>query len=166
MPQDDINEMSIKIKNLLSEENILKEEVKDEVTHFHFICEKPLKSGVVFDIFQPINRNDLIAITMSVLLPAEQLKQLNAIVEKEREDFIGKITFGLLFQKPSFKMLSEGNTPICFRLKREIYYDGFNKNKLMDSIEEIRRGFLFIKLKFKERFRGNTHKTERDPMFG
>ncbi len=161
-----IDEMSRQIKTWLTEEGMYKDKTADDKTYFHFIGESPHGSGQLFEIIQPKNRGDLVGITRGLMFSPEHLEKLRKISVAERTEFLWDIKFGLLFRESSFQMMPDGNNPERIQFTREIYYDGLNKNKLMEAIRENYQCSLFVIWKLMERFGEVFSGTEPSPMFG
>jgi hypothetical protein len=161
-----IDEMSKQIKTWLAEEGMYKDKVADDKTYFHFIGESPQSSGQLFELFQPKNREDLIVIIRDLIISPEHLEKLREMDAIERNEFLWDIKFGLLFRKSSFNMTPDVDNPSKIDFRREIYYDGLNKNKLMEAIKENYLCSLFVKWKLMERFGKAVSGTEPSPMFG
>ncbi len=162
-----IDEMSRQIKTWLSEEGMYKDKIADDKTYFHFIGESPQSSGQLFELFQPKNRDDLIAIMRGLIISPEHLEKLREMDATERKEFLWDIKFGLLFRESSFNMTFDGNNPSRIDFTREIYYDGLNKNKLMEAIRENYLCSLFFIWKLNKQF-GEIVSTPEptNPMFG
>ena len=167
MAQKDIDIVSRKIMTWLSEEGIYKDKVADDKTHFHFMTESPHGSGRLIDIIQPKNRDDLILIGNGLMFSPEHLEKLREMDAAEKTDFLWDIKFGLLFRDSSFNILPDGTNPEKIQFTREIYYDGLNKNKLMEAIRENFRCNLFVIWKFNKQFGEIVSGSEpTSPMFG
>ncbi len=166
MVQKDIDEVSKKIKTWLTEEGMYKDKTADDKTYFHFIGESPPSSGQLFEIIQPKNRDDLVVIARGLIFSPVHLEKLREMSAAERTEFLWDIKFGLLFRESGFQMMPDGNNPERIQFTREIYYDGLNKNKLMETIRENSLCSLFVIWKLMERFGEVASGTEPSPMFG
>jgi len=166
MTQKEIDGMCRKITSWLSQEGMYKDKVPDDKIHFHIIGELPSTPGMLFDIFQPKNRDDLIVIARGLMIVPEQLVRLNDMKAQEKTDFLWDIKYGLLFRESSFNMLPDGNNPDKIQFAREIRYDGLTKDKLMESIMENHKCALFVIWKLMERFGQVVSGTQSNPMFG
>ena len=77
--------------------------------------------------------------------------------------------YELLFRESSFEMEPNGSDLQSIRFTREIYYDGLNKNKLMESIKENFKCELYVVWKFQEIFgegKVNGISSPPEPMYG
>ncbi|TAN37060.1 MAG: DUF2299 domain-containing protein [Candidatus Methanoperedens sp.] len=167
MGQKEIDTMSRKIKEWLSEDGMYKDKLADDKAYFHFIVEIPQGSGRIIDIIQPKNRDDLIIVGNGLMISPEHLEKLREMDETEKAEFLWDIKFGLLFRESSFQIIPEGNNPERVQFTREIYYDGLNKNKLMESLRENFRCNLFVIWKFNKQFGEIVSGSEpAGPMFG
>lgn len=166
MTQKEIDEMKRKIQTWLTEEGIYKDKVADDKAHFHFLVESPPGSGRLIDIVQPKNRDDLILVGNGLGFSPEHLEKLREMDATEKVEFLWDIKFGLLFKDSSFNMLPIRANPERIDFTREIYYDGLNKNKLLEAIRENYRCNLFVIWKFMEQFGEVVSGTEPSPMFG
>lgn len=166
MTQKEIDGMCRKITNWLSQEGMYKDKVPDDKSHFHLIGELPNNPGMLFQIVQPKNRDDLIAIVKGLIISPEHLTKLNDMEAKEKADFLWDIKYGLLFRESSFNMLPDGINPDKIQFVREIRYDGLTKNELMESISENHKCALFVIWKLMERFGQVVSGSQSNPMFG
>ncbi len=167
MAQKDIDAVSRKIMTWLSEEGMYKDKVADDNARFHYNAESPPGSGRLIDIIQPKNRDDLILIGNGLMFSPEHLEKLREMDAVERTEFLWDIKFGLLFRESSFNILPDGTNPEKIQFTKEIYYDGLNKNKLMESIRENYRCNLFVIWKLNKQFGEIVSGSEpASPMFG
>ncbi|MCK5158176.1 MAG: DUF2299 family protein [Candidatus Heimdallarchaeota archaeon] len=167
MTHKQIDEMTRNIRNWLSEEGIYKDKIADDKMHFHFLVEFPPRSGRIIDIIQPKNRDDLILVGNGLMFAPEHLKKLREVDVIKKTELMWDIKFGLLFSESGFNMLPDGTNPEKIQFSREIYYDGLNKNKLMEAIRENFRCNLYVIWKFNKQFGEIVSESEpTSPMFG
>lgn len=149
MTDQDIPE---KIRRWLSQEGLLEEALQDEDLQFHFAAVYPKGSGRHVSILQPKDREDMIVVFSRIRLADAHRKALAQMPPPERERFLWRMRYDLLFQKSSFEMEPGGPELQSIHFTREIYYDGLSKNSLMEAIRENFKCELYVIWRFQEAF--------------
>ncbi len=152
MTDQEIEETGGKIKIWLTQEGLFKEQVRDENLRFHFAAEYPARSGRHVSIIQPKEREDMIVVFSRIRLADVHRKALLALPPKEKERFLWRMRYDLLFQESNFEMEPRGGDLESIHFTREIYYDGLSKNKLMEALRENFKCELYVVWKFQEVF--------------
>lgn len=152
MAPREVDEMSRKIMNWLSEDGLYKDKVYDEKLHFHLAAEYPAGSGRHINIIQPNNRDDMIVVVSRIKLAEVHEKALQDMQKKERDRFLWDMRYALLFRESNFQMEPSIDNLQSIQFSREIHYDGLNKNKLMEVIRENFKCELYVVWKFSEAF--------------
>jgi len=152
MSIDEIEETREKIKAWLSEEGLFQKILSEENLHFQIAAEYPLKSGRHLSIIQPKNHDDMIVVFSRIRLADAHYKALSSMPPKDRDRLLWQMRYDLLFQDSSFEIEPGGGDMRSIRFMREIYYDGLNKNKLMEAIRENFKCELYVVWKFQEVF--------------
>ncbi|MDP3102990.1 MAG: DUF2299 family protein [Candidatus Methanoperedens sp.] len=166
MVKKQIDEMNRQIMHWLSEEGMYKDKTTDDKAHFHFVGEYPQGTGKVFEVVQPKNRDDQILVGNALGISPEHQTKLRELSSDEKSSFLWSIKHGLLFRDSGFNILPDGNNPQQIQFITELYYDGLNKNRLMETIRENHRCNLFVIWKFMERFGESSGPEPTSPMFG
>jgi hypothetical protein len=151
MPSE-IEETGNKIKAWLVEEGIFQEQVQAENLHYQLVCEYPAHSGRHLSIIQPLDHKDMIVVFSRIRLAEPHLKAFSAMPPKEKERLLWKMRYDLLFRESSFEIEPGGGDMQSIRFTREIYYDGLNKNKLMEVVRENFKCELYVVWMFQETF--------------
>jgi len=169
MTDQEIKETRDKIAAWLTQEGLFKEQVQDKDLSFHLAAEYPARSGRHVSVIQPKNREDMIVVFSRIRLADVHRKSLLALPPKGREQFLWKMRYDLLFQESSFEMEPRGGDLESIHFTREIYYDGLNKNKLMEALRENFKCELYVVWRFQEVFgEGQVNKVlgPPEPMYG
>lgn len=159
----DIDEVSNNIKNWLMEEKMYKKEIEDKNFYFYYIAENPQAPGGSFIIAQPKVRDDLIVISLTLEFIGGLFEKLKRMTPQEKIDFWVSFKLGIVFATPTFLIHPNEDAPKKIEFRREIYYDGLSKDKLMEAIRDLHRCLYYSNLKFIH-FGGKSN-TET-PMFG
>jgi hypothetical protein len=163
-----IEETRNKIQTWLTEEMLFKEIVQEENLHFHIAAEFPARSGRHVSILQPKNHEDMIVVFSRIRLAEAHQKAIAALPPKERDRLMWQMRYDLLFQDSSFEMEPGRGEMQSIHFTREIYYDGLNKNKLMEAVRENFKCELYVVWKFQEIFgdgQGNKTSSPPEPMY-
>jgi len=159
-----IEETRDKIQNWLTQEGLFKEMVQEENLCFHIAAEYPAGSGRHVSILQPKNHEDMIVVFSRIRLAEEHQKAIAALPPKEKDRLLWQMRYDLLFQESSFEMEPGKGEMQSIRFTREIYYDGLNKNMLMEAVRENFKCELYVVWKFQEVFGdGQANKTSSPP---
>jgi hypothetical protein len=150
MSSKEIEETRDRIVAWLSQEGLFKEHLHEENLHFQIAAEYPAKSGRHLSVIQPKSHEDMVVIFSRIKLADAHYQALLSMPPKERERLIWHMRYDLLFQQSSFEMEPGGGDMRSIRFMREIYYDGLNKNKLMEAIRENFKCELYVVWKFQE----------------
>jgi hypothetical protein len=152
MTNQEVEDTRDRITVWLTQEGLFKEQVSDDNLYFQVAAEYPTRSGRHVSIIQPKNHEDMIVVFSRIRLADVHQKAISAMLPKERERLLWMIRYELLFQESSFEMEPAGGDLQSIRFTREIYYDGLNKNKLMEAIRENFKCELYVVWKFQEVF--------------
>jgi len=148
----DIEDTRDKIKAWLMEEGLFKEVRSEENLYYQIAAEFPAKSGRHLSIIQPKDHEDMIVVFSRIRLADAHHQALSAMPPKDRERLIWQMRYDLLFQDSSFEIEPGRGDMRSIRFMREIYYDGLNKNKLMEAVRENFKCELYVVWKFQEIF--------------
>lgn len=153
MSIDDISEVCERVRVWLTEEGLFKEEMpSDEKLHFQIAAEYPSGSGRHLSIIQPKDHADMIIVFSRIRLADAHQMALSEMPPKARERLIWQMRYDLLFRDSSFEIEPGKGELKSIRFMREIYYDGLNKNQLMQAVRENFKCELYIVWKFQEVF--------------
>lgn len=152
MTVEEVEHTRDRITAWLTEEGLFKEQVLDGNLYFQIAAEYPARSGRHVSIIQPKNHEDMIVVFSRIKLADMHQQAISAMPPKERERLLWMLRYKLLFQESSFEMEPAGGDLRGIRFSREIYYDGLNKNKLMEAVRENFKCELFVVWKFQEVF--------------
>lgn len=159
-----IEETRDKIQTWLTQEGLFKEMVQEESLYFHIAAEYPAGSGRHVSILQPKNHDDMIVVFSRIRLAEAHQKAIAALPPKEKDRLLWQMRYDLLFQESSFELEPGKGELQSIRFTREIYYDGLNKNKLMEAVRENFKCELYVVWKFQENFGdGQANKTSSPP---
>jgi hypothetical protein len=164
-----IEETRDKIKAWLVEEGLFKEVLSEENLHFQIAAEFPARSGRHLSIIQPKDHEDMIVVFSRIRLADAHYQALSAMPAKDRERLLWRMRYDLLFQDSSFEIEPGGGDMRSIRFMREIYYDGLNKNTLMEAVRENFKCELYVVWKFQETFgemQANRVSGPPEPMYG
>ncbi len=148
-----VRKMRKMIKEWLIKEGIFKEEVSDENAEFHYIVEVPPASTQLIDIVQP-KGTEIILVASGIKLSDEHYKAVMELSEKEREDFMWGIRFGLLFLPTEFQIIPDSKNPQLFQFTRKLYVENIERQRFIDAIAEVHKCKLFIIWKLNQKFGG------------
>jgi hypothetical protein len=168
MITQEVEDTHDRITAWLTQEGLFKERVPDDNLYFQIAAEYPARSGRHVSIIQPKNHQDMIVAFSRIRLADAHQKAISAMSPKERERLLWMIRYELLFRESSFEMEPAGGDLQSIRFTREIYYDGLNKNKLMEAIRENFKCELYVVWKFQEVFgegKPNTVSSPPEPMY-
>jgi len=152
MTGDMIEQTRDRIVAWLTEEELFRELTSEGNLHFHIAAEYPAGSGRHVSIIQPKNRKDMIVVFSRIRLADVHQKAISALQPQERERLLWQMRYNLLFQQSSFEMEPGKGELKSIHFSREIYYDGLNKNKLMEAVRENFKCELYVVWKFQEVF--------------
>ncbi len=168
MTTQDVEDTRNRICAWLKEEGLFKEEIQDENMYFQIAAEYPAHSGRHVNIIQPKNHEDMIVVFSRIRLADLHKKTIAALPLKEKERLLWLMRYDLIFRESSFEMEPNGNDLQSIRFMREIYYDGLNKNKLMEAVRENFKCELYVVWKFQEIFgegKANCVSRPPEPMY-
>jgi hypothetical protein len=163
MSRAEIDKMMNKVKDWLVEEGIYKDKVPDESANWHLIVEFPSGSGMISEVIQPKNREDLVGIATVISLAEQHYKSVMAMPKPRRDEFLWDTRFQLLFLEAGFQIIPSVQEPQRFQFARELYFDGLTKTSLMQSLIQLHKCRLFIIWKMQQLFGESPQKDE--PMF-
>lgn len=159
----DIDEMGKKIMEWLKEEEMYKESVINETIHFGFVAKNPNAPIGSFTVAQPKVREDLVLIVLTLEFGGDLFEKLRKMSSQEKIDFWTSFKLGIVFATPTFLLHPSEDAPKTIEFRREIYYDGLTKDRLMEAIRDLHRCLLYSNLKFIP-LRGKSN--AETPMFG
>jgi hypothetical protein len=168
MTIQEVEDTRDRITAWLKQEGLFKEQVLDDNLYFQIAAEYPARSGRHVSIIQPKNHEDMIVVFSRIRLAELHQKSISAMLPKEKERLLWMMRYDLIFRESSFEMEPVGGDLQSIRFTREIYYDGLNKNKLMEAVRENFKCELYVVWKFQEIFgdgKPNLISSPPEPMY-
>ena len=151
-----------KISSWLVEENY---GVKvQENPNVYFVINAQHPTGIGLAIGQEVGKKDRLVISASLNLDEDAQKRLRSLPEKERQDILWDIRFGLIALDVQFQMIPNGNMPTVIQVSKLLYYDGVTKDRFMGLVQKVTDSLLLVVWKLQRKFGASAPKEEQ--MYG
>jgi len=152
-----------KIKQWLTEEDLLGQIVDDENANFHFIVNYP--EDHVIDVIQPKGKEDLILIACATSVSPEHLSKIRELSESKREEFLWQVRFSLNKFLVDFRLEHPRNILESYLVTDEIYNDALTKDRLISTIKKVFKAKLHVLWLIQKRFGEKKDKMYEDSMY-
>ena len=123
-----------KVKQWLSEEDLLREMKYDENADFHFIIEFPQEN--IMDVVKPKGK-DCIIIACATQVAPQHLDLMKSADSKAKKDFILDLNFGLNNFLVDFELQISNDLLQQFVVTDQIFEDGLNKNEFIRTLKRV-----------------------------
>ncbi len=137
------SEVGREVKEWVTSEGIFKQEVPDEVAHWHYVVEFPLESGQVSDILMPKGK-DFILVMSGLVFAEEHYRALHSLPPNKKKDLIFRWKMDLLFRKAEFRMVPDDVSVQRMDFSMPVYIEELTKPKLFEALREVFRCKLYI----------------------
>jgi hypothetical protein len=131
---DDIMDFEEKVKQWLSEEDLLREVKYDENADFHFIIEFPKEN--IMDVVKPKGKDCLVLACATQVAP-QHLNLMNAADAKTRKEFLMGLNFGFNSFLVDFELQIANDILQQFVITDQIFEDGLTKHELIKTLKRI-----------------------------
>lgn len=162
MDKQETDEIMEKVRFWLTEEEIFRDEIKDENANYHFIAEFPNKSSRIIDIIQPKQKRDLIIIGSVYALNKENYEKFASMPKSTRDNVLGDFTSGLLFRTSQFRIKPSSKDFQKIEFTCPLYFDGLTKNMFMSAVRENYHCNLYVHLNIIKCLPNSTKENEMD----
>lgn len=141
------------IKKWLSENGHQLTEIKDDHASFHFELDYPIGSQKRQRVIQPKEYPGLVVILSGVSLAPDHIKDMGAMEEDLREEFLSEIRKEIIFLENSYDInLDEKGIPKAVQFSYEFYFDSLTKTNIFKGLLLNHRSLIYIVTKFNDKF--------------
>ena len=123
-----------KIKQWLTEEDLLREMKYDENADFHFIIEYPNEN--IMDVVKPKDKGCLIIACATQVAP-EHINLMTSADMNTKKDFILDLNFGLNNYLVDFELQVAEDILRQFVVTDQIFEDGLTKNEFIRTLKRV-----------------------------
>ena len=123
-----------KIKQWLTEEDLLREMKYDENADFHFIIEYPNEN--IMDVVKPKDKDCLIIACATQVAP-EHINLITSAYINTKKDFILDLNFGLNNYLVDFELQVAEDILRQFVVTDQIFEDGLTKNEFIRTLKRV-----------------------------
>ena len=123
-----------KIKQWLTEEDLLREMKYDENADFHFIIEYPNEN--IMDVVKPKDKDCLIIACATQVAP-EHINLMTSADMNTKKDFILDLNFGLNNYLVDFELQVAEDILRQFVVTDQIFEDGLTKNEFIRTLKRV-----------------------------
>ncbi|MBR3155492.1 MAG: DUF2299 domain-containing protein [Methanobrevibacter sp.] len=123
-----------KVRQWLSEEDLLREVKYDENADFHYIIEFPKEN--IMDVVKPEGKDCLIVACATQVAP-QHLDLMKQSDNKTQKDFIMDLNFGLNNFLVDFELQVAQDILQQFVVTEQIFEDGITKNEFFRTLKRI-----------------------------
>ena len=123
-----------KIKQWLTEEDLLREMKYDENADFHFIIEYPNEN--IMDVVKPKDKDCLIIACATQVAP-EHINLMTSADINTKKDFILDLNFGLNNYLVDFELQVAEDILRQFVVTDQIFEDGLTKNEFIRTLKRV-----------------------------
>ena len=141
MPVNTIEEAEILIEKWMKGRFPQKEAPVSDLNNFQYISET--SQGIGFSVIQPKALHDFVVVVAIIALDPYQLKKLESLDPKKRDDFIWDLKKELLFWPPHFKF-DNPTIPQSIQFHTELSFDELTIGRLHDALNQITRCMIWI----------------------
>jgi len=145
MSSEQIKEIKEKILNWLKEEKLQPREISDPNAYFN-IC--ITVGGLALHVIQKADQIDSIAVGANLVFTEEQLKLLENMSDKKRQEFFWELRLALLKNNELGDFQIKPNPPHdvkeVFISSRRLFYDGLTKDRLMTAIFTVYKAIFMV----------------------
>ena len=123
-----------KIKQWLTEEDLLREMKYDENADFHYIIEFP--NDNIMDVVKPKDKDCVVIACATQVAPQHQNLMISSDKNTQRE-FIMELNFGLNQFLVDYELKVSNDILQQFVITEQIFEDGLTKNELIRTVKRI-----------------------------
>lgn len=123
-----------KVKEWLSDEDLLREMKYDENADFHFIIEFPKEN--IMDVVKPKDK-DCIVVACATQVAPQHKDLMKAADINTQKDFILDLNFGLNSFLIDFELQVNNNILQQFVITDQIFEDGLTKNEFIRTLKRV-----------------------------
>lgn len=123
-----------KVREWLSDEDLLREAKYDENADFHYIIEFPKEN--IMDVVKPAGKDCLIIACATQVAP-QHLELMKQSDKKTQKDFILDLNFGLNSFLVDFELQVANDILQQFVVTEQIFEDGITKNELFRTLKLV-----------------------------
>ena len=138
-----------KVRQWLTDEDLLREAKYDENADFHYIIEFPKEN--IMDVVKPTDKDCLIIACATQVAP-QHMDLMKASDDITRKDFLMELNFGLNQFLVDFELQVAQDILQQFVVTEQLFEDGLNKNEFIRTIKRVFKSKLhciwLIDLKF------------------
>lgn len=144
MPVKNPEEAKEFVKRWMNDRKVFKSDASDKSKDTaYFSYEGASDTGINFAIQQPKNIMRVVGIVARIIFDPQQLKVLADLDAQKRDDFIKKLSNGLLFVNPTFVLGPKPENPEWVLFVKEISYDELTEGRLIDAVDQVNRAVIF-----------------------
>jgi hypothetical protein len=141
MAVNNIEEAKTKIEEWMKGRFPQKDAPVSEPNNFQYNSETA--NGIGFSVIQPKGHPDFVVVVAAIAIDPYQLKKLESIDPKNRDDLLWDLKKELLFWPPHFKF-DNPIIPQSIQFHTEISFDELTIGRLHDALNQITRCMLWI----------------------
>ncbi|MEE3490463.1 DUF2299 domain-containing protein [uncultured Methanobrevibacter sp.] len=123
-----------KVRQWLTDEDLLREAKYDENADFHYIIEFPKEN--IMDIVKPTDKDCLIIACATQVAP-QHMDLMKASDDITRKDFLMELNFGLNQFLVDFELQVAQDILQQFVVTEQLFEDGLNKNEFIRTIKRV-----------------------------
>ena len=123
-----------KVRQWLTDEDLLREAKYDENADFHYIIEFPKEN--IMDVVKPTDKDCLIIACATQVAP-QHMDLMRASDDITRKDFLMELNFGLNQFLVDFELQVAQDILQQFVVTEQLFEDGLNKNEFIRTIKRV-----------------------------
>lgn len=123
-----------KVRQWLTDEDLLREAKYDENADFHYIIEFPKEN--IMDVVKPTDKDCLIIACATQVAP-QHMDLMKASDDITRKDFLMELNFGLNQYLVDFELQVAQDILQQFVVTEQLFEDGLTKNEFIRTIKRV-----------------------------